>query len=198
MNHILSDKLIGIMVTHGIIEPDKAELYAFGLHDIIMILLTMIPVISISYLIGATWVAILYVAFFFPLRIYGGGAHASTEGRCYIASILQILAAVLLIKYLPWSYQLGIPLLAIALIIIILMAPSEHKNRPLSAAEFKAYKKRLRIFLIAEVAIIVICLALKAYTIAITALMAPVSLAISLLVNLGMTRLAPKCRSTEV
>ena len=130
--------------------------------------------------------------------IYGGGAHASTEGRCYIASILQILAAVLLIKYLPWSYQLGIPLLAIALIIIILMAPSEHKNRPLSAAEFKAYKKRLRIFLIAEVAIIVICLALKAYTIAITALMAPVSLAISLLVNLGMTRLAPKCRSTEV
>ena len=72
-----------------------------------------------------------------------GGYHASTQLRCYILSFGMVIAALMLIRVT--NVPETIALIGIILMggLIYFMAPSGHKNKPLSENEKKVYKRKV-------------------------------------------------------
>lgn len=192
MRYILSDKITELLLRKNIIPEEDAELYAFGLHDMVMMVVTMLPVLILAAIIDAFLPAIIFILAYLPIRIYGGGYHAETEQRCYVSSLLKTVLAVLLIKWVPWSVPISLAFAAVAGVIIFVFSPIENEHKPLSPAEFIVYRRRARLFLIGEVAIVIIAFWLGFTSFAASVLMALILASISMVMGLIKTHLKNK------
>ena len=106
--------------------------------------------------------SVIFIFFFYPLRIYSGGFHEKTELRCYITSTLMFIGMILIDK-------LGVPgipiwtsfvLLALSAAAVFLRAPIESERKPLDQGELKKYKKMARLICIFECCVILASAAL--------------------------------------
>ena len=59
--------------------------------------------IIIGLLFNMICESIIFMVSYSILRIYAGGYHASTPIRCYLFSIVMIVAVLLLMKSIPWN-----------------------------------------------------------------------------------------------
>ena len=88
------------------------------------------------------WQAILFMALYAPLRSNAGGYHARTATRCYVYSILLMIAVLLAMKYLYLPTFICIITLVISCAVILILAPVEDANKPLDDIEQVVYRKR--------------------------------------------------------
>lgn len=93
---------------------------------------------------------------YMPLRIYAGGYHARTQLRCYISSVVLIVAVLLAIEFIPWTNFIVITISIVSGLIIFILSPVEDMNKPLDAAEVKVYGKKTRIILGLELCALVL------------------------------------------
>lgn len=87
---------------------------------------------------------IFYTVFLF-VKKYGGGFHASTEGKCMILSTIEILLSICFVFFaLRESAVLksGALASAVAYIIICILSPAAAKEKPLDDAEKIRYRER--------------------------------------------------------
>jgi len=109
---------------------------------------------------------------YIPLRTYAGGYHAKTQLRCYVFSILMLSAVFVGMKLIHWTDPGYFIIILCAVIIIILVAPSESENKPFSEKEKAVYKKRTHIILGILTAIVLIFWLSGSKTISISIIMA--------------------------
>lgn len=192
MRYILSEKATELLLRKNIIPEEDAELYAFGLHDMVMIIVLLVPVLVLAALIHMLGPAIIFILAYLPIRIYGGGYHADTEQRCYVSSLLKTILAILLIKWLPWNFAVSLVFVVMAGIVIFVFSPIENEHRLLSPAEFVVYRRRARLFLMAEVAIVVLAWWLGYINFAASVLMALIVASLSMVLGLIKTHLKNK------
>ena len=103
-----------------------------------------ISIFILSVLLGKIYSSIVFSSIFVTIRLFSGGFHAKTYGRCFIFSNLTYLICLVSANQIL-LHDLGLlcPILATAAaVIIFVLTPIKHKNHPLSDGK---YKKNQRI-----------------------------------------------------
>lgn len=183
-----SEKITNAIAQNGTIKAEDKELYKYGIEQGMMILLNLCTTLIIGAVFKMVWQSILFTAAYIPIRSYAGGYHSKTPQRCYIFSILMIIAVLWGMKYFNNTYFICIALLVFASIIILLLSPVEDKNKPLDKLEKHVYKKRTLIILGIEILIILLFLVIDILSISFCMVIALFSLSIMLV--LGRIKIA--------
>ena len=113
---------------------EKKEVYVYGIELIISTGLLFATILMLSALCNDFMMGVIFLSVFAPLRLFTGGYHADTYGKCYVISILLYGITMLLQSIL----QPVIPARAIIFLLLLmavyisLRAPVTHVNQPLS------------------------------------------------------------------
>ena len=153
----------------------KRSVYYYGFFLVIGALVKGIILISVALLFGALIPSLLIVFIFGSLRMFAGGYHMDTYGKCLFVSLGLFVAAALIVQYTFQYWNLiSIAILItltfiIGLYVLIRYAPKDTPNKPITdPKDVKKYKKLSLIYLFIYLAISVILAAfrLKMYVMA--------------------------------
>ncbi len=148
------------LVSNKIIDSEDSELYTYGLRQGALILLNILTILTVGKMFGMLWESLIFMVTYIPLRTYAGGYHARTQLKCYISSVVLIVAVLLGIRFIPWTNFIIITISIISGLIIYILSPVEDINKPLDAAEVKAYREKARIILTFELSVLVVLVVL--------------------------------------
>ena len=140
---VLTKKLVDFQI----IKDEDKELYSFGFQQGIVLLYNLITMIVIGFVFNMVWESIIFMVSYGVLRPYAGGYHANTQFRCYLFSIIMMVAVLWAIKLISWNGFICFIIITIASVIIFALAPVEDENKPLDQTERAVYTKRTRIIL---------------------------------------------------
>lgn len=177
------NKVCDYFIMIEVITEDRKPLYVYGLNQAITMCLNIITTLLIGVLLDMFWFCVFFLAAFIPIRSYAGGYHSKTPLRCYIFSVLQIIAILLLLKQVEISVPVSFLLLLLACIAIFFFAPVEDANKPFSKGEFMEFRKRTRIILMIEFLCYVVCALLGWYILCESIMIAHITLAIVLILG---------------
>ena len=138
------------------IDDEHYEICRYGLQQGFSIILNVISTIAIGAMLGMLWQALLFTLLYAPLRSNAGGYHAKTANRCYVYSILMMIAVLLAIKHIAIPRFICIITLFISCGIIIVLAPVEDSNKPLDSIERTMYKKRTYMITAIEIVLLLV------------------------------------------
>lgn len=154
----LAGKIVNNLVHSNVIKEEDAEIYIYGINQILVSVLNVSSALIIGLLFGTLLEIAVFMAAYIPLRSFAGGYHAKTPLRCYIYSLIMLVIVSMDLKYLNmeiWGYY---AVLSATVLIVLVLSPVEDRNKPLDEIEHKVYKKRAMNIAAAEV---MVCLALK-------------------------------------
>lgn len=140
----ISKKLTKWLIDLNVIENESSEIYEYGFSLLISLFFSTLLIILSSLLINRTIETILYLVGFFIVRAICGGYHAKHHYSCFIITMSSYIL-FLILHYIFYSN----PNLSFAVIfftivssvIIILFAPVEHPNNPMT--KYRKNKNRL-------------------------------------------------------
>ena len=162
----IANKIASEMIRNDIISDDQdtLEYYAYGLQLVISAILTFISMMILAIISGYALECILFTSFFCPLRSMAGGYHCNRYISCFLLSLtIWIILVFLLILNLSSHIILLSVFNTIACIYILINAPMEHKNNPLSLDEMKVFRKYVLMLLLFNNLCYFLCISFKAY-----------------------------------
>lgn len=136
----LADKLIADDENRN----SQKAIYTYGFELLLSSSAVAISIFILSVLLGKIYSSIVFSSIFVTIRLFSGGFHAKTYGRCFIFSNLTYLICLVSANQIL-LHDLGLlcPILATAAAVtIFVLTPIKHKNHPLSDGK---YKKNQRI-----------------------------------------------------
>ena len=154
----LAGKIGNNLVHSGVIKEEDAEIYIYGINQILTYVLNVSSALIIGLIFGVFPEIAVFMAAYIPLRSFAGGYHAKTPLSCYVFSVIMLIVVSIGLKYLhlaDWGYY---AVLVAATLVVLVLSPVEDRNKPLAEIEQKVYKKRTMNIAAAEV---MVCLALK-------------------------------------
>lgn len=126
----------------GIVKSSDVQIYQYGMELLFSTLVNVFLIIVISIMLGYPWLGVPYLLSFIPLRAFAGGYHAKTHWLCFLVSSGTFwLSAVLILltkemENGAFCFAIG----ALALINLMLVAPVQANNKPLTAGEARTYR----------------------------------------------------------
>lgn len=156
MLYKVSAKLAKKLVEHS--EDEKEDVYIYGLELIISTVVELASILLISYLLFELKSGLIFLIMFVPLRLFTGGYHAKTYGKCFVISNCAYLT-ILVLKYIMWDNipsEIWIELLLIASCYIAANAPVINQAQPINEYKQMRSKRIARFILITEIAAIAI------------------------------------------
>jgi len=156
MLYKLSAKLAKKLAEYS--EDEKEEVYIYGLELIISTVVGLASILLISCLMFELKSGLIFIIMFVPLRLFTGGYHAATYGKCFIISNCAYLT-ILVLKYIMWDNTpsgIWIGLLIIASCYIAANAPVINQAQPISEYKQMRSKRIAKYILITEIAAIAI------------------------------------------
>ena len=154
----LSHKIGDDLVRSGVVKEEDAEVYIYGINQILAYVLNASSSLIIGLIFGVTFEIIIFMAAYIPLRSFAGGYHAKTPLRCYIFSVIMLIVVSIGLKYLSVSEWVYYAVLLASVLGVLVLSPVEDRNKPLDEMEHKVYKKRTVFIAAAEFAV---CLVFK-------------------------------------
>lgn len=132
-----ADDITFLLIKDKIVDIENREIYAYGLEALLLNFANILTAFLISVISGTLLHFVVFMLVFVPTRMFTGGYHAKTSESCYIKTTIIYALTVFLAKYLSWIFKgyFAILLLVITVALVIISAPVEHKNNPLSTNE---------------------------------------------------------------
>jgi len=180
---VLAERVAAILQENGFIREEDKELYIYGLQQGKSMILNVLTTIAIGIIFGQVWACILFMCAYFPLRSCAGGYHARTPLRCYLFSIMMVIAALAFMRLPVWNNVISSILVIVSSIVIMFLAPVEDSNKPLDAKEIIVFKKRSRVILCVLVGMILIFRVMGLLEISICIMIALIMLSIMLILG---------------
>lgn len=140
------------------IMQNEAEIYEFGIKQMLNVCLNVITTISIGVIMGQVLQSIVLLISFMMLRTYAGGLHASTPARCYLLTIITIIVSLSVINNIKLFQKLSVLILILSDIVIWKLAPVGTANKTLDEIECIVYRKKTIIVVIVENIVAGICI----------------------------------------
>lgn len=145
----IESRVCDILHRDNIIQDEEKDIILYGLHQGKVLFITICTLVIICTVMGCVLQGILFLMYFWPLRIYAGGYHADTEKRCYFLSTLSEICIFMTASFCDFGKRKEIILIEIILVMIIfLMSPQDTENRRLSSNEKVIYKRKVNKILI--------------------------------------------------
>lgn len=183
MFHNISEKITDTLVKNGSIPAENKELYSYGFRQLFLILVNISTIFLIGLVFGEFWKTVLFSIGYLPIRSFAGGYHANTPTTCYFFSILMMLAFIIIIKVVSISTLPLIIMLLFSIITIILLSPTQDKNKPLDDLEKKVYKRKTLVLLSIETVFVIIFILINLLNTAFCLVLSLVSLSIILIIG---------------
>lgn len=131
-------------------DESNRKIVLYGVQRIKNLMFDVLIAVLCGLVMKNLMAALLYEAAFIPLRINAGGYHAQSEKMCKLISWGSIVGSLVVIIYLPDLEVLWHVLTALSCTGIVILAPVESKNKPLSMTEKKVFRRRSMIIVIME------------------------------------------------
>lgn len=128
---------------HCLITEEEEPIYVYGFELSISTLLSLTSILLLSLIIGHPGYALFFLLFFFTVRLFCGGYHASTYVRCFIITNSIFVSTVVLTEIvLKLGLTKFMPILfAISAIIVFIFSPVRNENHPCSEKTFLKNKR---------------------------------------------------------
>jgi len=161
----LVNRVVKILERNNAIAVDNVGVVRYGMELLFFKIIFYVVVLFIGVIANRVLHMVIFMLFFEPLRIYAGGFHAKSRLNCFFISFIMLVAAVSAIRFTPSVYYslLSAIFTIVFGIIIWLIAPVETDNKTLDETETRVYRKRTRLILLFEIAVIVIGFIFKQY-----------------------------------
>lgn len=144
------------MVRQDTIQEEEKDIYLFGIQQGFVLVFNIITFLLIGWCLGMIWQALAFLVFFTPIRIYAGGYHARTQGRCYLYSCIMVGIVLALMK-ISSGYSLVYAILGIVSCVLVwFLSPVEDRNKPLDNVEENVYRHRAHKVLCLEMILCII------------------------------------------
>lgn len=127
-------------------EEDERSVIQFGIGILLSKTLNLITEIIIGCLFSMLLETVIFLLAFSFLRSYAGGFHASSSLKCYISSSAVMAVALIVVKYVDMSF-INVIFALFGMVVCLIFAPIESKNKPLDEVEKTVYRKRVLIIL---------------------------------------------------
>ncbi len=148
----LSKRMASFFVRQKIIKKIDEEVYEYGLQLLLSTVLNAVIALLLAIVSGTVIPCLFYLSAFVVMRKSAGGFHAKTHFGCCCILIAVLCCFIAFIKFVPTEIYAAISIISliIAAVTILLFAPLEHENKPLSDKD----KVRLRKVSIAYMVVI--------------------------------------------
>ncbi|WP_028308023.1 accessory gene regulator ArgB-like protein [Desulfitibacter alkalitolerans] len=124
------------------LSDERREVIAYGMETLVSTLLGLFGIVLFGYLFDLLVPALIISLTALATRVYTGGAHCSSMGRCTIATIIIFMVlAYISTSLLKPSLILIAGGYITSIIFIVRYAPAEVKEKPLSETHKKELKK---------------------------------------------------------
>jgi len=130
------------MEVSGAFTSDDREIYEYGIHQSLFMLLNLVTIALVGLVLGTVWHMMFFVLAFAPLRSFAGGYHAKSKLGCYVATTAMAVLVSLLPSWITIGNITTAGILLIFGAVICLLSPTECENKPLDDLEKKVYKRR--------------------------------------------------------
>lgn len=146
----MTDRIFGLFEKAGLVNESNNMILRTGITKLKNLLLDFLFAAVLSGIWGNVLAGILFEVCYMVLRIYAGGYHASTPGKCLWFTYGSTCICMMLIFILPFlNYGFAI-LLVIYDGIIFLTTPIQSENKPLCNTEKKVYHRNCVCISLAE------------------------------------------------
>lgn len=129
-----ANRLVNLLEKYYPLPDEERPIYVYGFELLISTLSSMFSIISVSLLINKPVSSLFFFLFFFTLRLFCGGYHASTYLKCFITTNLVFISTIILteiIIFLQIQWIIPVPVI-ISTAIIWIFAPIKNENHPCS------------------------------------------------------------------
>ncbi|KUO50329.1 MAG: hypothetical protein APF76_11510 [Desulfitibacter sp. BRH_c19] len=124
------------------LSEEKREVLAYGMETFIAIFLGFLGIVVFGYLFGLLGAALIISLTALVTRVFTGGAHCSSMGRCTVVTIIVFtFLAYLTSNILTLSFGLISVCFIVAVIFIAVYAPVQVKEKPISEPHRRKLKK---------------------------------------------------------
>lgn len=143
---------------HCSLDPAKKAIYKYGFQLSLSTVASMCSIVLLGAVLGNISSALLFLGIFFFLRLFTGGYHAPTYARCFLLTNTVYLAVYGLSQGLVhFRLFFFLPVIALAsCVTIIILAPIQNKNHPMSEATYAKNRKVAIGLVILETSLLVI------------------------------------------
>ena len=138
----LAVKIVNNLVHSGVIKEEDAEIYIYGINQILTSVLNVSSALIIGLIFGVFPEIAVFMAAYIPLRSFAGGYHAKTPLSCYVFSVIMLIVVSIGLKYLHLADWVYYAVLVAATLVVLVLSPVEDRNKPLDEIEQKVYKRR--------------------------------------------------------
>lgn len=132
---MIRENFVNAVARSNNLSKEDTVILQYGLKKIIMLVGDAIFTIIVGWILGITTLSIAFQIAFMLLRMYAGGYHSKTELQCAVHSTVVTVVSLISIRWMVnrlwWS---GLLFVLISMVIMVL-APVEAENKPLSAKE---------------------------------------------------------------
>lgn len=143
----LAAKLADYILDKGAIEKEDYEIYQYGFQSGLEMLSCLIVALLLSLKLKMFGEYIVFFSIFILLRSYAGGLHLNRFILCFICSCFVEIATLLFAKNYQFPSKVSFLIILGMILMIKIIKPIDHENRPISDGERLFFKKRLNIIL---------------------------------------------------
>lgn len=131
----ISRRLTQWLIDGGAIKAEEREVYDYGLEKLFPLALCIIVTVALGLVCGIAAEMVAFYLCYYVVRIFAGGYHAKTLGRCLIISAVILLFPCIAILYCGQWAATGLfwTVWAVNLVILFLLAPVDSPNKRLDA-----------------------------------------------------------------
>lgn len=154
----VSNWIVSKWLKSDVIEKEQFRAYAYGCELLVSDMISNIIVLITALLMGRVIEMIIFLVVFSSIRVVSGGYHASSYKNCIFVFCTSTILIFLLTEWLVHRnfYGLILALTVVAELVILMFAPVDHPNRPLTGEEKIKYRKKTIVRVVLSNAIILL------------------------------------------
>lgn len=147
--HKLATNIAGYLIDNGAARKDMREEYIYGLEIFGLKCLNYGSILMMAVMLNLLIPTMFFLFCFLPLRGRTGGFHAKTAMQCYAGTLgIYMIVSKLVVPFIVDNHFVLILMVLVSNLIIIILAPLNHRNLQLSEEELSSCKKSTRILLL--------------------------------------------------
>ena len=144
----LAIKLTDYILSKDAISEGSYDIYVYGFTCFLELSISFISTFIIGICLGMFFECILFSCIFMPLRSLAGGLHLNKFFHCYLLSCFMLTATLLLVKFFSIPDYISLIGCILFPIILFIIGPINHPNRPVTEEENSIFKNKTNIYLV--------------------------------------------------
>ena len=153
----ISERLTYYLIKNGIIPSTERSVYDYCVEMTIVMGISYLVFFILSFIFKEVSASLVFLISFSIFRKTLGGYHANNYYVCSIMTLLTYLFFIFTLKCFPSIFNYSFFIIIISCILIIILSPKQHKNKPFTAKQLVLFKiiSKLTAFVVLTFTIII-------------------------------------------